>query len=423
MSFELPRTYRFTEAVMFQTKTLEDVRRVRFRPLDGLSDFVVERLPYLLEELRQIKDPGVYLRAVSDLVDVAEREVAIVLKKKTWKTIEADLQKTALASLDIAILWNAIAHLGHHPTVSESERTRWQRDSVTRTPNLQRLLVFRGVTTQQPNILTYQDIVRSNPDDDVRTFTTANLGHTEACFYRLHAQIEETLEEVTTHLDQVLNLFFHSRETRFIQIKRRKLLLDARHKFVGCVAQMGRFMAMKARDFHAFRPYLSSHHGLQGASGVFSDGFARLDLFMFGHFLPSEHLSGCETHLRMGYFGRRGGAVGEAFQSAEQGRSVVAAALATEDEEFINETLSWVEAILAFRTSHFRAVAKKLPDVVNNSASGTGMERGSGDFLRGRIATVRRVKKTLEQKLISPDSRGTAREFGGAPMHQSRRRL
>jgi hypothetical protein len=89
----------------------------------------------------------------------------------------------------------------------------------------------------------------------------------------------------------------------------------------------------------------------------------------------------------------------------------VDAALSCKDEEFVGEVLALVETILAFRARHYQSVAKKLPEVAKDKAPGTGIQTGSGHFLRSRIATVRRAKDELERKLGDQDSQWSARRI------------
>lgn len=215
-------------------------RNTTQRPIVGLSDYVVEKMPIALAT-----------------TGINSSEVA-ALERKVY-----DRDVGPLARLDCKMLEMALVQ-------SRLPVPDWLTKLVNE------------LSADRPRGLLYEEIVLANPEEDMRTFTAGKVGETEAAFYYAHVLIENVLDSVLKKLrDGAEALCADSIEGA----------LNATIALTGALTQMTK------GHFKSFRPYLASHpvRDTKGPSGLFSPGMVELQLR--SGFVPPGFLDFLHTNL------------------------------------------------------------------------------------------------------------------------------
>jgi hypothetical protein len=345
---------------LFTGEKLEVRPREEQRPLPFISNFVVEELPRWLHQIRSTdKDANPELVASSALrlaqqaENLAQQELASLNERVTSGEVisEADM---LLARLDVLMLERAVAHVGGVPG-----------------PNLEALFQYVCDATGRIGALTYEDVVLSNPPQDIRTFTNEEAGASEADFYIGHAVIENALQPGIEALEVVLNKWQTATTSEIVAA-----LNTATEGMKINIAITGIIRKkMPVEHFKGtFRQYLGSHpaRGTNGPSGAFTGRVPYLENLMAGETLPEKTVNYQVENLA--YFPLEHQALMmAAMENAQNGLSVRQLIIEQGNQPEAVEALEKLShAFQAFRNMHFRAVETHLPDVMANKEPGTG---------------------------------------------------
>jgi hypothetical protein len=395
------KKYNLNQEIVFEERDLNYLDRSKLRPLGNISNYVVEKLPLNLEKIRRINCIKEKEYSVNYFSNEIESIISQSLKEENIdrNLITMSERELGIARLDSQILKSSIIH--SYSAIENEKDNLFQEKYGLPGEHLLSLAETLSCLTSQPEIITYRDIVRNNPQTDIRSFTTGNLGHSEASFYVLHEYIENELNTVNKNLRKVIDLSFSSNGNISKEIKLglyHHLLNDSKTKFDQCISHMGKFMMMKSLDFNIFRQYLKGYNELHGASGLFSGGFVQLDSLLVGSRFPLDHFNDVEKYLEQGYYPQSEN-IHESLYLGKKGKSLTHAALVTNDKELVKSTIAMIDSVLSFRKHHYKAVVKKIPAVAKNEAPGTGIPRNSGDFLKSKMNIFNTIKIELERKL------------------------
>ena len=247
--------------------------------------------------------------------------------------------------------------------------------------------------TAEPDILTYRQIVMSNPPRDIRTFTNGTTGYIEASFYRAHQLIEGDLHLVRLGLEDAGSFLQEGNTDAAI-----KSLGKSAHSMDASVAKLGKMHMMSPEDFSAFRRYFTGHSGLNGPSGLYSHGIPIMDLLLVGSMLPDEYSKGLIEGLTKGYYPERK-IIADALKRAQNNQSLIDFAERLKNPTLFNEILALAKSVMRFRGAHYGVVKKQLPEAVNNEVTGTGGQDNPGTFLRGRVAAYQQIIIRIQERV------------------------
>jgi hypothetical protein len=159
-----------------------------------------------------------------------------------------------------------------------------------------------GLLAKNPNavpMLTYEDIVLQNPQDDPRVFSRGDIGRSEFFFYNIHRQIEEEMTRIRERLfptligQTKLSMMVNACTQDFS--KKEFLLYEVDDCCTDIYPHLSRvrdsmqqlFDALDPAHFTAFRPYFNhrfdvQHGRLPGPSGNYSGGMYCFDTLCIG---------------------------------------------------------------------------------------------------------------------------------------------
>ncbi len=328
---------------------------MKHRPLQKLSDFVVEEMPVVLAQ------------SPAQLPEASKHLAALV--PETVVT-EAMHERRGLALLDVTMLEAGIVHSGH---TAPRELTA---------------LVERIAGDEYP-VLTYENIVLINPGEDLRTFTAGEVGAVEKSFYRQHWFVEDRLLAATRAVISTLDKLDEG-DCAGAAIELRAVppcLIAVRN-----ATDMLR--GMPKEHFQAFRKYLGVHpvRDLKGPSGAFTARIPALEFALRGDELPSSYRQYIEDNWL--YLPRRDRAIlRRILNESTQGRTLEKAYRKNGSPKELTSPLNALsDFFLEFRKVHLRAVGKHIPEALNDATLGTAGEK-PGTFLRERLAHSRRADK------------------------------
>lgn len=332
------------------------------RPLEEVSNFVIEQLPQELEYVRNGQAHG------DDLRDIAADILRNTSDSIFANALQDPLQRD-LAGLDLKILEAAIVHSSSKP------------------PGMLVQLVNKfSQASDQPPIITYEEIILVNPVLDRRTFTNGEIGKSEADFYEGHRLIEGHLDNVVDGIVSGIQILAERNIAGVEEVTQR--LQTASAGFTSVIEYMHVIgMKMRREHFAEFRQYLGSHslRNLKGPSGAFTAGIPTIDLLLAGENLPGEFYAYLEEN-RM-YFprsGRKG--LERARILGQNGLSLVSLTEQLGFPEQLTDPISAIsEQVRVFRGHHYRGVKYQIPGAITGDVQGTGGEMDPGTFLRERM--------------------------------------
>jgi hypothetical protein len=245
----------------------DSVHRTQVRPLDLLSNYVIEELP---TDLQKIRNRELSIDSFQKKVDETATAAMDLLK---------DLSPTdaQIGRLDVMILQQALQTSGASP----QEGVHVLADTLSAKRPL-----------SMPS-LSYEDLILSNPKDDPRTFNRGDIGRSEIFFYEVHQEIEKTLYSMRCELDRVLHSSAHllaaSQIDAGISVDRHdyEKLFDE-HLIPGLSSIESNMENMKeqlkVQHFNAMRGSFvpNLYRGISGPSGKFSAGFYAMDALLLG---------------------------------------------------------------------------------------------------------------------------------------------
>lgn len=207
------------------------------------------------------------------------KEGVTLSTKLPWRTLDNGMQKSekenvlhsALQDIRAKTAFNDIAMLDAkmmYVIASKAELEDVAHDF--------REVILDGLKfMQRPAIsqLTYEDIIFTNPQNDMRTFTKGTTGESEALFYRGHQIIER-------HLNDIIELLKTAHKTG-----------EADFLDMACQCVMAATSAMKTvgselnqSDYQVFRTYYDENPYTEefGPSGRFSTNIPHIDILLNG---------------------------------------------------------------------------------------------------------------------------------------------
>lgn len=342
---------------------------MKIRPLASFSDFVVEKMPELLESRPE---------------EVARRctEFGIFWSGGAWAALSTGIETDVdidLALLDLKMVEAGIVHSG--------------LTAPTQLVSLIDNSVGGGLAG-----LTYEDLVLVNPTDDMRTFTRGEVGDTERRFYRMHREIEGHLECAIKKIRRAMSCLptvapGSGADYWYVESAIRALR-GIEDDLAPVITATAGLKQMLPEHFTAFRKYLNSHpvRGLKGPSGAFTAAVPTLELLLRGDELPAEYFKYLEGSMR--YFSREGRkAISEALHLLPH-NTLVSLWHKEGENPILRSRIDVVGTFLNdFRASHYRTVAHQIPEAIRGEISGTGGEANPGVFLRERIKMTRFPKE------------------------------
>lgn len=362
--------------------------RVPFRPLGRFSDSVVTEMPLALE------------RASVGRALVGEDGSALGVYVAHMESLAGDLIEAplplegtpefAVARLDVMMGYAGVAHSGERIGENVSE------------------LVRRFALGGAP-VLTYADVVLSNPFDDPRTFTVGEVGKDEADFYRIHRDIEHATIPIVDRLEELLFAHAVVGATHFAPEEIEEMMAGVRglNVLVDNTEVVGRMM--QRPNFNVFRPYLGSTkpemvgEGLEekeypGPSGAFTAAVPALDLLLSGKQVLD--LKAEELATRRDYFPPDDlPLLDAAVVIAESGNSLMDFLFRGGQGALADVYKGYVTQLQRFRAHHMHAIELQIPFVLENpDEEGTGGMTDVGSYLNAHIRmhsrNLRAVKRS-----------------------------
>lgn len=330
------------------------------RPLREVSDFVIEQMPEMLEEIKCQK--GKIHKLESDVALLMKRVDSFMIAR-----ILADVQGSDLAAFDVKMTEAAIVHSGGKPP----ERLVTIVDALAEATDLL-------------PIITYEDLIFINPSEDRRTFTSGDMKQTEADFYEGHRIIEGHMDEVLKHFLRAINELSKYREESVDTVN--TILKQSLDCLLPALGYMEIFeKEMLKEHFKVFRNYLSTNpvRRMKGASGAFYATIPTADLLLGGENLAEDHLNYLRQHIA--YFPRKGRKdINRALTNVLYGLTLNGLYKAIGKPKVLGSTLRELSgALQKFRGKHYRAILAQHPDILADVAVGTSGEMG--EFLRERL--------------------------------------
>jgi hypothetical protein len=333
------------------------------RPLAELSDYVMEQLP---ADLAGVRRQSLSLRRL----EAKCLQLVRGLPGGTLAAALADPRTADVAALDLKMLETAVVNSGGRvPTT------------------LSKAVSVCAAETDQPAVLTYEDLIFINPQCDERVFSLGPVAKSESDFYQTHREIEKLLASAIEHANlarQELLSPDASIQAVVSQVTRARSDIDEAAVYV---ERVGR--EMNPDHFTVFRSYLvgNSHRGLKGPSGAFTAGIPTMDLLIGGENLDSS----CHQYLssNLPYFPRDGRVgIKTAQEIVARGESLNHLCEVRGNPQELRSALdALVKSVRRFRGHHYTAVRRQIPSALSGTLAGTGGEGDVDGFLKGRIAT------------------------------------
>lgn len=335
--------------------------RIKERPLGPLSDYVVEQLPYELEEVREGKRDSNRLTGCVDF--------PAYLSTDAFTYALGNNRLRDMAGLDLKILEAAVVHSGGTPP----KRLILTVDMVAE-------------LTEQPAGITYEEIILINPPSDRRTFTQGEIGQSEADFYEGHRCIEGNLATAITGEREAITRLRQNGPAVVDEVVNLLGVTSANiavvNEYMGVIG-----MRMPRTSFEVFRRYLTTHptRGLKGPSGAFTAKIPILELFLAGEQLPADyHQYLADNRI---YFPRNEREeIDEACRLAQNRFSLTAICQQIGRPAVLVQRLAEISGLIRdFRGRHYRGVKHQIPGAVSGKMAGTGGEVNPGVFLIDRM--------------------------------------
>jgi hypothetical protein len=350
--------------------------RVPGRPLGIISDFVVEEMPQILEEIRS-ETCAVY--ALEQTVESMMKD----LSRHTLAKCIADMHECELAALDCKMLDAAIVFSGG------------------RVPDqLTTIIDALAEITDMLPVITYEEFVFINPPEDRRTFTCGLTAQMETDFYEGHRIIETFMDKVVNLLWKALNELARKREAGLdTAVSLLHQALDQLRRIHEYIELFG--TKLKNEYFEIFRYYSATHpvrklHGafMKGASGFFSASIPTADLLLGGENLAADHIESLRHHLP--YYPRKGRKdIQRAMNNVAIGCTLNGFYEDLRQPQALGSILQELSHTLRiFRGKHYRVVSIQLPGLFTGEQAGTG--GGSKQMLRNRIG-IRHINEEQKQ--------------------------
>ena len=325
---------------------------MKIRPLNRLSDFVVEQMSRLFME--DNASHNVVAVTVSSLIDQVSEDLI--------DRVCADPVLCAIASLDLKMIEQAIAHTS---------------DTVPPKNLLTLVNKVSGAAKFLP-MLSYEELVLVNPKEDLRTFTHGRLGEVEKKFYLSHYAIEQQLGAVLTQLHLVRNGLLGCGDTysdKSVNMGEVEISLSASVKTL-----VDLNTTMDPEDFKIFRRFYmaTNHRGLEGPSGAHSGAIPEMEVLLFWDWLWPSRDKYIVSHY--GYFPRENR---ERIRVALRQPSLIQMVEreGCRHSDIRSLMLAVAKFMVVFSGKHYGAVQRHLPEVLANKASGTSVAEKPGDFL------------------------------------------
>lgn len=328
---------------------------MKIRPLREISDFVVEKLPEMLEK------PS----------EVLVTRAAFLLQEFWHGLTLADcingVEEKDLALLDLKMLESGIVHSGLTPPQQLSE-------------------LIDGLSGSRLPSLSYEDLIFINPLHDLRLFTCGIIGETEKFFYHSHRLIEDSLWWVIRIVKKWIGLKIASEDNPiWCQVSAN----DIKAELSEVIKKMAALAQMPPEHFAAFRRYLTSHpvRKLKGPSGAFTARIPTLELLFRGNELPlsyTDYLTQNDKYFPRG--GRR--ELRQAMRVVRGHRTLIETSRwdGVHDWQELKATIETLGTFFdQFRSVHLSAVAKQIPEALKGNLAGTGGESNPGEFLKKRM--------------------------------------
>lgn len=336
------------------------------RPLGELSNFVVDTLPAALREVHTGQIPAQML--VMHAEDLVAQSV-------TEDPTDLDTHDRDLQLLDLIFLRTGIVHTGGIPGI-----------------RLQTAVNRMAQAAQRPPVLTYEDVILTNPlNSDPRRFTSGETGKVELTFYKDHKEIEGRLDVAISGLTSarkgILGTSNNDPEaaTSF-----------ARQQLTQVVNQVANLRHMPPGTFEQFRGYFSSDpfvKGAKGPSGAFTAGIPIVELILAGDHLPEDYLDYLDTNSI--FFPRSGQErIHIERENASQGLTLVTLAERTRSTGFQEELTKVSDTLRKFRGMHRGAVLDQIPQALRGTVTGTAGETDVSKFLGQRMQMKHGIERT-----------------------------
>lgn len=360
---------------LFTGRPIETAERIPQRPLEGFSTFVVEEMPILIEGIQSgEKNKEALTTAVEDnLLHLSDEKTAQLLSyANTSKTGIGGIypydQRLDLAAFDLKMAETAMIHLECEPN-----------------PQLTSMVDQFSLATQQPPIITYEELIYINPEKDPRTFTTGSVGESEFSFYQGHNKIERLLEQTIRGVEYAaFQLSEHENiDQAVIELNRGTSVIEGVIDYTRSIG-----LDMPKEHFAKFRGFFnptSLRPELKGPSGLYTAAVPTIELLLAGENLPSESTSFIKDNIQ--YFPRKGRKdMTQAIGKVELGETITAQAKSLNNpEQLVNAISEMSEQIRKFRGMHYKAVRHQIPEAVAGEISGSGGASDPGTFLRDRM--------------------------------------
>lgn len=238
-------------------------------------------------------------------------------------------------------------------------------------PNLLHAVDTVCTDLNRPPVLTYDDVVVSNPVKSPRTFTAGAVGASEAGFYEKHLEIEAALAPAVNSLEDV------RRALSIGDLTCRGVDLEAAQTAVksgmGTLVDNMRALLPSSPDrpddpglnkdhFDIFRRYFMTHPetGLPGPSGLFSPGIALLDLTVGKtNLAKGAYLDQLRGYLNLYPITERAG-IAQILKS-DRYRCLGSLARSANHTEAQGLVSTAVEGLEVFRRLHMKAATQHIP--------------------------------------------------------------
>jgi len=357
----------------FNDDCLEQFKRIQSRPLMELSDYVVDELPSELSELRKYRHSG----NTKNFEESVEGKLSSLVERGIEDVLENlnEIDK-GIAILDLRMLQSAVYNSGGNLSFLVKDFYKKLSD-----------------ITDNPNILTYEDMVVNNPTKDIRTFTKGNMGYFEALFYIKTMQIEDYFAEAA---DFIFDAGFLLEDK--VIIDTHSLLKRASKSIDKITEVMKQLKGMNPDYFLTFRDYWkATDPNLMGVSAYFSHGVKRTDLLFAGKKLGTGFFESLEKELSEGYYANQI-SLSEAIKSANDKISFIDL---IEGQESINGdtknlyklTLEFAKSMQEFRKEHVKRVLEV------NLTQGTAGKKSLNAFFESRMQPYKDIISSLQEKL------------------------
>lgn len=326
----------------------------KIRPLNEISEFVADILPIHLWDTSEKLE-----REVERLFNRFDPELLIANLAKSNQPMFFDI-----ALLDLKMIVAALSH---------------QREDK---PIAIPLVLGNAVTTlckicDQPEVLTYEELIFVNPSSDTRVFSSTEMASSERLFYDVHLAIEQRL---TVVLQKVRNVFESPKDSNALEE------FDTIRNDLAYAKQMMKMLheTLNTGHFEKFRKYFNGYpeKNLKGPSGAFSGAIPEIH-FRYGYDeSDAEYVEYIKNNIQL--FPRANRAILQNFIEGKQ-MSLITLANQEGNEELKSRLPVLAEFLQQFRGDHYGLVKKHLPGAANDQIPGSSGEKNPGQFLRNRM--------------------------------------